>query len=49
VTVTHRWEPAGESASAATEIDEDPFALRLPALLLGNKAERLPDPAADVP
>jgi uncharacterized protein len=48
VTVTHRWEPTGESSRAAGEVDDDPFALRLPALLLGNKAERLPDPAAEL-
>jgi len=43
VTLTDRWEPAGKSAGAAVEGGEDPFALRLPALLLANKAECLAD------
>jgi hypothetical protein len=43
VTLTDRWEPAGGSAGAAAEGEEDPFALRLPALLLANKAECLAD------
>jgi ribosome-interacting GTPase 1 len=43
VTLTDRWEPAGESGGAAAEGEEDPFALRLPALLLANKAECLAD------
>ena len=48
VTLTHSWEPPGESAGAAAEGDEDPFALRLPTLLLANKAERLADAAAEL-
>lgn len=36
VTLSARWEPAGED-------DADPFALRLPTLLLANKADALPD------
>ena len=39
VTLTDRWQPEGEVA----EIDEDPFALRLPAVLLANKADLLAD------
>jgi ribosome-interacting GTPase 1 len=39
VTLTDRWEPEGEAA----EVDEDPFALRLPAVLLTNKADLLAD------
>ncbi len=46
VTLTPRWELGGESAGAAAEADDDPFALRLPTLLLANKADRLAD--ADV-
>ena len=41
VTLTHRWEPVGESVSAAAPGDEDPFALRLPTLLVANKADCL--------
>ena len=44
VTLTERWEPAVETAAG----DEDPFALRLPALLLANKADRLVDPDAEL-
>ena len=43
VTLTERWEPEGESAREAADVDEDPFALRVPALLLANKADLLAD------
>jgi ribosome-interacting GTPase 1 len=48
VTLTDRWEPAGEFAGAAAAADDDPFALRLPALLLANKVERLADADAEL-
>lgn len=48
MTLTHRWEPQSESAGAAAEGDPDPFALRLPTLLLANKADRLADAAAEL-
>jgi hypothetical protein len=48
VTLTDRWEPAGEFAGAAAATDDDPFALRLPALLLANKVEHLADPDAEL-
>jgi ribosome-interacting GTPase 1 len=41
VTLTDRWEPEGEPARAAAEVDEDPFALRLPAVLLANRVDLL--------
>lgn len=41
VTLTDRWDPAGEG-------DDDPFALRLPALLLANKADGLADAEAEL-
>jgi ribosome-interacting GTPase 1 len=41
VTLTDRWEPEGERAKEAAEADEDPFALRLPAVLLANRADLL--------
>src|SRR5260370_1272610 len=47
VTLTDRWELAGECAAAAGEGAEDPFALRLPALLLANKVEFLVDADAE--
>lgn len=40
VALTERWEPAAES--------DDPFALRLPTLLLANKADGLADPEAEL-
>lgn len=43
VTLTDRWEPEGEPARAAAEVDEDPFTLRLPAVLIANKADLLAD------
>jgi uncharacterized protein len=43
VTLTDRWEPQGGTVREATDVDEDPFALRLPAVLLANKAELLAD------
>jgi ribosome-interacting GTPase 1 len=43
VTLTERWSP---DESAADE--EDPFALRLPTLLLANKADRLADPEEEL-
>jgi ribosome-interacting GTPase 1 len=42
VTLTDRWEPAVETTG------DDPFALRLPTLLLANKADRLADPDAEL-
>jgi hypothetical protein len=48
VTLTDRWEPGGEPIAVAAEGDGDPFALRLPTLLLGNKADRLADAEAEL-
>ncbi len=48
VTLTDRWELADAPAGAAVEGDEDPFALRLPALLLANKVECLADADAEL-
>ncbi len=44
ITLTERWEPAAEPPAG----DGDPFAVRLPALLLANKADRLADPEAEL-
>src|SRR5262245_38734274 len=43
VTFTDRWEPEGGPAKEAGEVDDDPFALRLPAVLLANRADLLAD------
>jgi uncharacterized protein len=40
VTLTQIWEPAAEPAG----VDDDPFGLRLPTLILANKSDRLADP-----
>src|SRR5215831_2567337 len=48
VTLTERWEPAGETAQSGAEGDGDPFALRLSTLLLANKADLLADPDAEL-
>lgn len=48
VTLTDRWDAAGAPAERAAEGDDDPFALRLPTLLLANKADRLADPEAEL-
>jgi ribosome-interacting GTPase 1 len=42
VTLTD-WEPEGEPTREGAEVDEDPFALRLPAVLLANMADLLTD------
>lgn len=43
VTLTPRWPAAGLGGD-----DEDPFAIRLPALLLANKADLVGDPDAEL-
>jgi hypothetical protein len=48
VELSHRWEVAAGSAGEAEQDAGDPFALRLPTLLLANKADRLADPAAEL-
>ncbi len=48
VTLTERWEAAEESRGRAAEGDEDPFALRLPTLMLANKAEGIADLDAEL-
>ena len=40
VTLTERWQP--EPAAVAAEELDDPFAIRLPTLLLANKADQIP-------
>ena len=39
VTLTEHWEATGASDGSAARADDDPFALRLPTLMLANKAE----------
>ena len=39
VTLADRWQPEGEPARGPADSDQDPFALRLPAVLLANRAD----------
>ena len=48
VTLTERWEASAESRADSPKDDDDPFALRLPTLMLANKAEGFADPDAEV-
>jgi len=48
VTLTDQWESAGAPAGAAADGSEDPFALRLPTLLVANKADRVGDAADEL-
>ena len=48
VTLTDRWETAGTPPGTAAAGDDDPFTLRLPALFLANKADRLVDPPGEL-
>lgn len=41
VTLTERWDTAGDSSAIVEDRDEDPFALRLPTLMLANKADQI--------
>jgi ribosome-interacting GTPase 1 len=43
VTLVERW-----PADGAADADDDPFAVRLPALLLANKADGIADPQAEL-
>lgn len=45
VSLSERWE---EVAATAEERDEDPFALRLPTLMLVNKADQIADVAVEL-
>ena len=48
ITLTERWDLAGGSSGAANEGDEDPFALRIPTLILANKADCIANVEAEL-
>jgi hypothetical protein len=48
VALTERWELTEASRDSAAGGDEDPFALRLPTLMLANKAEDVANPEAEL-
>jgi ribosome-interacting GTPase 1 len=47
VTLSERW-PADAKAPATADADEDPFAIKLPTLMLANKADLVADEDAEV-
>jgi ribosome-interacting GTPase 1 len=47
ITLTERWGQVG-SPGTADECDEDPFAVRLPTLILANKADCIDNVAAEL-
>ncbi len=48
LTLTERWEATEASRGGASQGDDDPFALRLPTLMLANKADRISDWEAEL-
>jgi len=48
VTLGERWPAAAESHAGAPAADDDPFAVRLPALMLANKADDIADVDAEL-
>lgn len=49
VTLVERWPAdAAEAAAEPSPADDDPFALRLPCLLLANKCDEVADPDAEL-
>ncbi len=47
VTLSERW-PADAQAPATADADDDPFAIKLPTLMLANKADLVADENAEV-
>ena len=41
VSLTQRWDAAGDSPATPEDRDEDPFALRLPTLMVANKTDQI--------
>ncbi|MBI4203930.1 MAG: TGS domain-containing protein [Betaproteobacteria bacterium] len=48
VTLTERWDAAGDAPAADEDGADDPFAMRLPTLLLANKADEVPNIDAEL-
>ncbi|MDQ2962134.1 MAG: TGS domain-containing protein [Pseudomonadota bacterium] len=48
LTLIERWEATEAPRVSLAQSDEDPFALRLPTLMLANKADRIPDLDAEL-
>jgi ribosome-interacting GTPase 1 len=48
VTLSERWSASESAPADEYEPDEDPFALRLPSLLLANKVDGIPDADAEL-
>ena len=41
VSLTERWDAAGDSSAITEDRDDDPFAMRLPTLMVANKADQI--------
>jgi len=48
VTFTERWPASAEPHAGAESGDDDPFALRLPTLMVANKADEMAEPEAEL-
>jgi hypothetical protein len=48
VALSEVWPFEAQAMEPAAERDDDPFVLRLPTLLVANKADPLADPAAEL-
>jgi uncharacterized protein len=48
LSLTERWDAAEAGVRQTSDEDDDPFAVRLPALMLGNKADRFADAQAEL-
>jgi ribosome-interacting GTPase 1 len=48
LTLTEHWPAANEATQRDETSSEDPFAVRLPALMLANKSDRVNDPESEL-
>src|SRR5207248_10621594 len=48
ITLTERWSVSDNASRNEYASDDDPFAMRLPTLILANKSDRVSDPEAEL-
>jgi uncharacterized protein len=48
ITLTERWSVSDNASRNEYASDDDPFAMRLPTLMLANKSDRVSDPEAEL-
>ena len=48
ITLTERWSASDNAIRNEYASDDDPFAMRLPTLMLANKSDRVSDPEAEL-